>query len=62
MMGSDMYGTAGYGAYRGSMAGLTGHSMMMSHPGMAHPGMGLSQSPPLGVDGLPGHMQDIHAG
>lgn len=56
--GADMYGA--YGQYRG-------HSMMMAaatHPAMTHPGMGLTQSPPLhGMDGLvPPHMQDIHAG
>uniref|UniRef100_A0A2C9KBJ5 Homeobox domain-containing protein n=1 Tax=Biomphalaria glabrata TaxID=6526 RepID=A0A2C9KBJ5_BIOGL len=40
------------------------HHMMMGHgnPGMAHHGMASAQSPPLHMEGMGGHIQDIHAG
>ncbi|BFZ07901.1 hypothetical protein BsWGS_10939 [Bradybaena similaris] len=40
------------------------HHMMMGHgnPGMAHHGMASAQSPPLHMEGMGAHIQDIHAG
>ena len=41
------------------------HHMMMGHNPMAAHGMSAAQSPPLhhhAMDGLSGHIQDIHAG
>ena len=39
------------------------HHMMMGHgQGMPHHGMASAQSPPLHMEGMGGHIQDIHAG